>query len=144
MFIILGGTKWMLTPLIAWILCSISIEPLYSAKRQTPPETPLIIATMTEYRPHFENVMECPSHAHGPPEEAYETDPSHRPNVVFPTGSIVEDNGEVKLYYGAADLRIALATTTIDELLDFCLNPVPYEHPIPHLEDPKPARSTHA
>ena len=51
------------------------------------------------------------------------------PNVVFPTGIIVEsydENGfannssEVKLYYGAADTHIGLATSTIQELIDAC------------------------
>lgn len=63
------------------------------------------------------------------PETNYEKDIAYRPNVVFPSGAIVEDNGEVKIYYGASDTSVAVATTTIDELLDFCLNPVPYEHP---------------
>ncbi|MED5316399.1 MAG: hypothetical protein VX744_01485, partial [Candidatus Neomarinimicrobiota bacterium] len=51
------------------------------------------------------------------------------PNVVFPTGIIVEsydENGfannssEVKLYYGAADTHIGLATSTIQALIDAC------------------------
>jgi beta-1,4-mannooligosaccharide/beta-1,4-mannosyl-N-acetylglucosamine phosphorylase len=65
------------------------------------------------------------------PETAYETDPFYRPNVVFPSGAIVEPDGEIKIYYGAADNSIAVATTTIDELLDFCLNPKPYSHAAP-------------
>jgi beta-1,4-mannooligosaccharide/beta-1,4-mannosyl-N-acetylglucosamine phosphorylase len=51
------------------------------------------------------------------------------PNVVFPTGLIVDsvdDSGftnlssEIKLYYGAADTHIGLATSTIQELIDAC------------------------
>ena len=51
------------------------------------------------------------------------------PNVVFPTGLIVDSfdengnarlNSEVKLYYGAADTHIGLATSTIQELIDAC------------------------
>ena len=51
------------------------------------------------------------------------------PNVVFPTGLIVssvDDNGfaipssEIKLYYGAADTHVGLATSTIQELIDAC------------------------
>lgn len=41
-------------------------------------------------------------------------------NVVFSCGAVVEDNGEVKIYYGAADLCICLATTTIDDLISIC------------------------
>jgi predicted GH43/DUF377 family glycosyl hydrolase len=38
------------------------------------------------------------------------------PNVVFPCGSVV-DGDELRLYYGAADTSVALATTRISELL---------------------------
>jgi predicted GH43/DUF377 family glycosyl hydrolase len=41
-------------------------------------------------------------------------------NVVFSCGAIVEDNGEVKVYYGAADTCICLAVATIDELIARC------------------------
>ncbi len=66
------------------------------------------------------------------PEAPYETDPEFRPNVVFPTGAILEDDGAIKLYYGAADKTVALAETSVDQLLDFCLNPPKYEHPRKH------------
>lgn len=41
-------------------------------------------------------------------------------NVVFSTGWIVEDNGNVKIYYSGADTNICLATTTVEELLKVC------------------------
>jgi len=62
------------------------------------------------------------------PRELYET-VGQVPNVVFPTGLIVErvdDDGfalpdsNVRLYYGAADTSIALATTTVRDLLAMC------------------------
>jgi beta-1,4-mannooligosaccharide/beta-1,4-mannosyl-N-acetylglucosamine phosphorylase len=49
------------------------------------------------------------------------------PNVVFPSGMIVEDydkkgfaklDSKVKIYYGAADTAVGLAETTIKELID--------------------------
>lgn len=49
------------------------------------------------------------------------------PNVIFPTGLIVEEyddegfakaDSEVKLYYGAADLSVGMATSTINELIE--------------------------
>lgn len=46
------------------------------------------------------------------------------PNVVFSNGAIVEPDGEVKVYYGAADTCIGLATTKIDDLLEACLEGV--------------------
>lgn len=41
-------------------------------------------------------------------------------NVVFASGAIVEDDGEVKVYYGAADTSICVATAHIDELVESC------------------------
>jgi predicted GH43/DUF377 family glycosyl hydrolase len=37
-------------------------------------------------------------------------------NVCFPTGAIVEDD-TLYIYYGAADLRIAVASVSFSELL---------------------------
>ena len=58
------------------------------------------------------------------PEAEYETKNGYRNNVVFPTGIILEEDlkkeGEVKIYYGAADTSIALATTNVDDLIAFC------------------------
>jgi beta-1,4-mannooligosaccharide/beta-1,4-mannosyl-N-acetylglucosamine phosphorylase len=51
------------------------------------------------------------------------------PNVVFPTGMVVDDLDEAgfarpsspaRVYYGAADTVVAMATTTISELLAAC------------------------
>lgn len=51
----------------------------------------------------------------------YELDPYYRPNVIFPTGVIEEPNGEIKIYYGASDTHIAVATAKIDDLVNLCL-----------------------
>ena len=49
------------------------------------------------------------------------------PNVVFPSGMVVEESDEdgfakpesrVLIYYGAADTSVGLATTTVKELID--------------------------
>ena len=62
------------------------------------------------------------------PRELYEL-VGQVPNVVFPTGIIVEDfdsdgfaleNSEVKIYYGAADTSVCLATTTVEKLIKQC------------------------
>ncbi len=42
-------------------------------------------------------------------------------NVVFACGAIVEDDGEVKVYYGAADTAICVATASLDELIESSL-----------------------
>jgi predicted GH43/DUF377 family glycosyl hydrolase len=44
------------------------------------------------------------------------------PSVVFTAGAVVEDDGQVKLYYGGADTVQCLAFTTLTELLDMCYN----------------------
>lgn len=41
-------------------------------------------------------------------------------NVCFAAGAIVDDDGLVKLYYGAADTSICLATAHLDELIECC------------------------
>ena len=53
------------------------------------------------------------------PEESYERI-GDVPNVIFCTGWIVEDDGEVKIYYSGADSNICLATTSLDKLLALC------------------------
>ncbi len=62
------------------------------------------------------------------PRESYELT-GQMPNVVFPSGMIVDDCDDegyarpeslVRVYYGAADTVVALATTTIKDLLKGC------------------------
>lgn len=42
------------------------------------------------------------------------------PNVVFTCGAILEDDGEVKIYYGGADQVQCVATAKLQDLLDSC------------------------
>ena len=53
------------------------------------------------------------------PDQPYEID-GFRGSVIFPGGMIQEDDGEVKIYYGAADTHVALATAHVDELVALC------------------------
>ena len=43
-------------------------------------------------------------------------------NVVFSNGVIALDNGEVYIYYASSDTRLHVATTTVDQLLDYVIN----------------------
>ncbi len=43
-------------------------------------------------------------------------------NVVFSNGWIKKDNGEVYVYYGSSDTRMHVAITTVDKLIDYCMN----------------------
>lgn len=51
------------------------------------------------------------------PEATYECT-GDVPNVTFPCGNTIDDDGDtIKMYYGAADTSIALATGSIAQLL---------------------------
>ena len=43
-------------------------------------------------------------------------------NVVFANGWIADDDGKVFIYYASSDTRMHVATSTIDRLVDYCLN----------------------
>ena len=43
-------------------------------------------------------------------------------NVVFCNGWIADDNGDVFIYYASSDTRMHVATTTIEQLLDYVVN----------------------
>lgn len=55
------------------------------------------------------------------PEAEYERN-GFRNDVIFPGGMILEESGEVKIYYGAADTVECLATAQVEELIDLCIN----------------------
>lgn len=55
------------------------------------------------------------------PELYHETTEGFRTDVIFPGGMLLEDNGEVKIYYGAADTVECLATANVDDLVNLCL-----------------------
>ena len=43
-------------------------------------------------------------------------------NVAFANGWIADDDGKVFIYYATADTRMHVATSTIDRLIDYCMN----------------------
>lgn len=43
-------------------------------------------------------------------------------NVVFSNGWILNDEGQVFIYYGSSDTRMHVATTTLDQLTDYALH----------------------
>lgn len=53
------------------------------------------------------------------PQELYEL-VGQTPSVVFTSGAVVEDDGEIKIYYGGADTVMCVATTSIERLLKLC------------------------
>lgn len=43
-------------------------------------------------------------------------------NVVFSNGWILDDDGKIFIYYASSDTRMHVAVTSIDQLLDYCVN----------------------
>ena len=54
------------------------------------------------------------------PETEYETEGGFRTNVIFPGAAILEDDGNVKIYYGASDTVECLATADMKDLIALC------------------------
>ena len=46
-------------------------------------------------------------------------------NVVFSSGWIKKDNGEILIYYASSDTRMHVAVSSVDKLLDYVLNTPP-------------------
>jgi predicted GH43/DUF377 family glycosyl hydrolase len=55
------------------------------------------------------------------PEEPFENF-GHTPNCVFASSQVVEDDGSVKIYYGASDRYQCVADTTVGDLVDAALH----------------------
>lgn len=51
----------------------------------------------------------------------YELENGFRRDVIFPCGNVLEDNGEVKIYYGASDTVECMATADVNDLIRLCL-----------------------
>lgn len=43
-------------------------------------------------------------------------------NVLFTNGWIADEDGTVFIYYASSDTRMHVATSTIDRLVDYCMN----------------------
>jgi predicted GH43/DUF377 family glycosyl hydrolase len=54
------------------------------------------------------------------PEEIYETT-GYVPNVVFTCGALAEDDGSVKIYWGAADSVMCVGEAQLNDLVKLCL-----------------------
>ena len=54
------------------------------------------------------------------PEAPYETAVVSRNSVVFPCNTTLEEDGECRICYGAADTAICLATADVADLIRLC------------------------
>lgn len=43
-------------------------------------------------------------------------------NVAFSSGWILDDDGTIFIYYASSDTRMHVATSTLDQLVDYCIN----------------------
>lgn len=43
-------------------------------------------------------------------------------NVLFSNGWIADDDGQIYLYYASSDTRLHVAATTVERLVDYCMN----------------------
>ena len=43
-------------------------------------------------------------------------------NVLFANGWICDEDGKVFIYYASSDTRMHVATSTVDRLVDYCMN----------------------
>ena len=43
-------------------------------------------------------------------------------NVLFSNGWVLKDNGDVFIYYASSDTRMHVATTTLQQLMDYIMN----------------------
>ena len=46
-------------------------------------------------------------------------------NVLFSNGWILDDDGRVLIYYASSDTRLHVATSSVERLVDYCLNTAP-------------------
>ena len=46
-------------------------------------------------------------------------------NVLFSNGWICDEDGTVYIYYASCDTRLHVATSTVDRLVDYCMNTKP-------------------
>jgi 4-O-beta-D-mannosyl-D-glucose phosphorylase len=77
---------------------------------------------MTDLANPSKIIAEPAGHFMAPQEEERVGDVS---NVVFSNGWIADEDGKVFIYYASSDTRMHVATSTIDKLVDYCLNTPP-------------------
>jgi len=54
-------------------------------------------------------------------DQAWERENGFRCDVIFPGGMLLEDSGEVKIYYGASDTYECMASADVNDLISLCL-----------------------
>jgi 4-O-beta-D-mannosyl-D-glucose phosphorylase len=79
----------------------------------------VIYLYMTDLHDPSRLIAEPAGHLMGPTGEERVGDVS---NVLFTNGWIADEDGTIFIYYASSDTRMHVATSTIDKLVDYCLN----------------------
>jgi len=74
---------------------------------------------MTDLEKPWKVIHKPAGHFMGPLKEERVGDVS---NVLFTNGWICDDDGKVYIYYASSDTRMHVATSTVDQLVDYCIN----------------------
>ncbi len=74
---------------------------------------------MTDLEKPWKVIHKPAGHFMGPLKEERVGDVS---NVLFANGWICDDDGKVYIYYASSDTRMHIATSTVDQLVDYCMN----------------------
>ncbi len=74
---------------------------------------------MTDLKEPWKVIATPGGHLMGPRGEERLGDVS---NVLFTNGWIKKDNGEVLIYYASSDTRMHVASSTVEQLIDYCMN----------------------
>ena len=79
----------------------------------------VIYLYMTDLLDPSKLIAEPAGHLMGPVGEERIGDVS---NVLFTNGWIADEDGKMFIYYASSDTRMHVATSTVDQLVDYCLN----------------------
>lgn len=79
----------------------------------------VIYVFATDLNDPFKVIAEPSGYFIAPQGEEYVGDVS---NVVFTNGAVVNDKGEVYIYYASSDTRLHVASTTLEKLVDYTFN----------------------
>lgn len=79
----------------------------------------VIYLYMTDLEDPSKLIAEPAGHLMGPIDEERIGDVS---NVLFTNGWIADEDGKVFIYYASSDTRMHVATSSIDKLVDYCMN----------------------
>ncbi|MEM5947095.1 glycoside hydrolase family 130 protein [Spirochaetia bacterium 38H-sp] len=79
----------------------------------------VLYSFLTDLKEPYKVIARPGGHLMAPKEEEYIGDV---PNVLFCNGAIADDNNRLLIYYASSDTRLHVAESSIDRMIDYCLN----------------------